>query len=154
MLYSILLPIHNILRWIVLLTALYAIGRALAGWLGKKDWLRADFRAGMWYTMALDLQLLVGLLLYFAASPLVASALRNFGGAMQNPEMRFFAGEHIFLMVLALGIAHGGPTPSRRGAAAPVKHRWAALLFGLSLVVILIAIPWPFAAVARPWIRF
>ena len=154
MLYSILLPIHNILRWIVLLTALYAIGRALAGWLGKKDWLRADFRAGMWYTMALDLQLLVGLLLYFAASPLVASALRNFGGAMQNPEMRFFAVEHIFLMVLALGIAHGGRPPPRPAPSPPVKHRWAALLFGLSLVVILIAIPWPFAAVARPWIRF
>jgi len=154
MLYSILLPIHNILRWIVLLTALYAIVRALAGWLGKKDWLRADFLAGMWYTMALDLQLLVGLLLYFAASPLVASALRNFGGAMQNPEMRFFAVEHIFLMVLALGIAHGGRTLSRRATAAPVKHRWAALLFGLSLLVILFAIPWPFAAVARPWIRF
>jgi cell division protein FtsW (lipid II flippase) len=154
MLYSILLPIHSILRWIVLLTALYAIVRAFAGWLGKKDWLKADYRAGAWFTMAFDFQLLVGLLLYFAASPLVASALQNFGAAMQNAETRFFALDHVFLMVLALGISHGGRTLSRRAADPLVKHRWAALLYTLALLVLLAAIPWPFAAVARPWIRF
>jgi hypothetical protein len=154
MLYAILLPIHSILRWVILAAGLYAILRAFVGWLGKKDWTRADHRAGAWFTIALDMQLLVGLLLYFVASPLVTGALRNFGGAMQNPTARFFAVEHVFLMVLALGIAHGGRTLSRRASASLAKHRWAALFFTLALVVILLAIPWPFAAVARPWVTF
>ena len=73
---------------------------------------------------------------------------------MQNTEMRFFGAEHVFMMVLALGISHAGRTLSRRAADPLVKHRWAALLFTLALLVILIAIPWPFSAVPRPWIRF
>ncbi len=154
MLYSILLPLHSIIRWVLLLTALFAIARAFSGWLGKKEWLQTDYRAGMWFTMAFDLQLVIGLLLYFAASPLVASALQNFAGAMKSADLRFFAIEHETLMVLALGISHAGRTLSRRATNPLAKHRWAALLFSLALLVVLIAIPWPFSAVPRPWIRF
>ena len=68
MLYPILLPLHNILRWVVLIAALFAIYRAFAGWLGKKDWSSTDDKAGMWFTMLMDIQVLVGLILYISSA--------------------------------------------------------------------------------------
>jgi hypothetical protein len=151
--YTILLPLHNILRWVLLAAALFAVIRALAGWLGKKGWTPLDQRAGFWFTMAMDLQVLAGLLLYFL-SPTNQTALSNFAGAMQNEGLRFFAVEHSVLMIVALALAHMGRAFSRKAESALGKHRRAAIWFGLALLVVLVAIPWPFGAVPRPWIRF
>jgi hypothetical protein len=153
MVYSILLPLHNILRWVVLMAALFAIYRAFAGWLGKKDWTRTDDKAGLWFTMLMDIQVLAGLILYFL-SPVTQSAFQNFGGAMSNAVARFFAVEHILLMVVAAVVAHVGRALTRKASGALSKHKRAAIWFMLALLVVLVAIPWPFSAAARPWIRF
>lgn len=152
--YGIFLPLHNILRWVVLALALFAIVRALIGWLGKKEWGALDARAGLWFTIAMDVQFLVGLILYVFLSPLTLTALQNFGGAMQNTTMRFFAVEHVTLMIVALALAHMGRAFSRKAQTAPAKHQRAALWFGLALLAMLVAIPWPFGAVPRPWLPF
>ncbi|HSV85073.1 MAG TPA: hypothetical protein VLH85_00765 [Levilinea sp.] len=154
MLYSILLPLHNILRWLILITALCAILRALAGWLGKKEWTTTDDKAGMWFVLLMDIQLLVGLVLYIFLSPMTLSAFQNFAGAMQNTDMRFFAVEHILMMVIGTALAHAGRMLSRKASGSLSKQRRAAIWFGLALLVVLVAIPWPFSATARPWIRF
>ena len=149
MLYSFILPLHSIARWLVILSALAVVGRAFYAWLSKKEWTPLDNRLGMLYPMMMDIQLLIGLILYFFASPVTAQFLQNIGGSMQNPDLRFFGLEHIFYMILALGIAHAGRTLSRKAKDAASKHRAAALLYGLSVVVVLLAIPW-----SRPLIRF
>ena len=144
MLYSILLPLHSIWRWVVLIMALVTIGRALIGWLGKKPWTEFDGKLGKYFTLAFDLQILFGLILYFI-SPLMQTAFQNFSGAMSNSDLRFFAVEHIFLMILALGVAHGGRTLARKAKDAFKKHRNAALFYILAILLVLAAIPW-----ARP----
>jgi H+/gluconate symporter-like permease len=141
MLYSILLPLHSILRWVVLILALVTIGRALYGWLGKKPWTQLDNRLSSFFTMGFDIQILIGLILYFI-SPLMQTAFRNFGGAMSNADLRFFAVEHSFMMILALGISHAGRTLSRKAKDAFKKHRNAALFYILAILIILAAIPW------------
>jgi hypothetical protein len=148
MLYSIVLPLHNIVRWVVVLAALFAIVRAWMGWFGKKPWAGLDNQAGMIYTMAIDIQVLLGLLLYFS-SPLVMAALRNFGGAMSNSDMRFFALEHILVMIISLALSHVGRTLSRKASDPVVKHRQAAIWYTVSFLLILALIPW-----GRPMIRF
>ena len=154
MLYPILLPLHNILRWVVLIAALFAIYRAFAGWLGKKDWTSTDDKAGMWFTMLMDIQVLVGLILYIFLSPITQSAFQNFGGAMSNAVARFFAVEHILLMVVAAAAAHMGRAFSRKASGALSKHKRAAIWFVLALLLVLVAIPWPFSAAARPLFPF
>jgi hypothetical protein len=141
MLYSILLPLHSILRWVVLILAVVTIARALTGWLGKKPWTALDNRLSSFFTMGFDIQILIGLILYFI-SPLMQAAFRNFGGAMSNPDLRFFAVEHIFMMILALGVAHAGRTLSRKAKDAFKKHRNAALFYILAILIVLAAIPW------------
>ena len=149
MLYAILLPLHSVVRWLVVLAAVAAVGLSFYGWLGKKSWTTLDERIGMLFPMILDIQVLIGILLYFFASPLTLGLLRNFQGAMRNPDVRFFGTEHSLLMVIALIVAHVGRSISRKAVDAPAKHRAAALLFGLSVLIVLAAIPW-----SRPLLRF
>jgi hypothetical protein len=101
-----------------------------------------------------DVQLLLGLLLYFVFSPLTTVALKDFGAAMSNPVQRFFAVDHVVAMVIAVVLAHVGRALSRRAADAQGKHRLAAILYGLAVLAIVLAIPWPFeTGVGRPLLR-
>jgi len=147
--YSFLLPLHSILRWVVLILGVITIGRALIGWLGRKPWTALDNRLSSFFTIGFDIQILAGLILYFI-SPTNQTALQNFGAAMGNADLRFFAVEHIFLMILALGIAHAGRTLSRKAKDAFKKHRNAALFYILAILIVLAAIPWA----TRPLFRF
>lgn len=136
------LAVHNVLRWLLVLSALYAIMSAFIGWFGKKPWGKSADTAGILFTSMMDLQVLVGLVLYFFISPIVNSASQNFGAAMQNSNARFFAVEHIALMILAMGIAHVGRSASRKAVDSTIKYKRAAIWFTLSILLVLAAIPW------------
>jgi hypothetical protein len=150
--YPLILTLHSILRWIVLILAVVAFARALIGWLGKQEWTALDNRLGMLLSVSMDLQVLLGFILYIFLSPITTSAFRNFGAVMGNSAQRFWAVEHLFLMVVALILIHVGRTASKRAEEARGKHRRAAIFFGLALLAILVAIPWPFLAYGRPLI--
>lgn len=151
--YLALLSLHNLLRWLVILFGLIAVIRAFSGWLGRRPWGRSDDRSGMLFTVALDIQVLAGLLLYFAASPITLSALSDFGRAMSNAATRYFAVEHSLTMLVALAVAHISRAQSRRAGPEPAKHRRAAIGFTLAMALILAAIPWPFLSIGRPLLR-
>lgn len=153
-LYPIVLTLHSILRWLVIIAAVLVIVRAINGLSFKRGYTQQDNKIAMWYTISLDIQLLLGLLLYFVLSPITTAALRNFSGAMGDASVRFFAVEHIILMVIALGVAHMGRAFVRKGVNAPEKHRRTIIWFGLSILLVLASIPWPFLSAGRPLLRF
>lgn len=142
-----LLSIHNILRWVVLLLGFWAVYRAYRGWFSRADWGKSDRQAGLFFTIGLDTQLLIGIILYFV-SPLTSTAFGDFGQAMQIPELRYFIVEHIPLMLGAVAFAHIGNALAKREAPASDKQRRAAIWFSLAMLAILIAIPW-----SRPLLR-
>lgn len=152
--YETVLTVHSLLRWVVLLAALVALARAVSGWTGRRAWTTADERAGKRFTIAFDIQFLIGLILYVALSPWTAAAFRDFGAAMGDSVARFWAVEHLFGMFVALALAHIGRARARRASDGVAKHRTSAIFYGLSLVVMLITIPWPFMAAGRPLLRF
>lgn len=140
--YPAVLLIHSWLRWAVLLAGLVAIVRGIAGWSGARGWSRRDDRLASLFTMTLDVQVVLGLLLYFFLSPFTTAALDDFGAAMKNPGLRFWAVEHVFGMLIGVALAHIGHARIRKAAPAR-KHRLAAIFFGLALLAILLSIPWP-----------
>ncbi|GAB4569600.1 MAG: hypothetical protein Kow0077_02370 [Anaerolineae bacterium] len=150
--YEVVLVLHSITRWLVVLAGLGAFALALRGWLAGRDWSALADRLGLIFTIVLDVQLLIGIILY-VVSPLVQSAFADFGAAMGASGLRFFALEHVLLMVVAVVIAHVGRARVRRADTPHAKYRQAALLFGLAIVVILLAVPWPFLPYGRPWLR-
>lgn len=144
--------LHNIGRWGVVILAVIAIIRAFSGWFGKKTFTAADNKAGFLYTMALDIQVLLGLILYFSKG-WFGVLTTDFGAAMSSSGTRFFAIEHLLVMIAAVAIAHIGRSQSRKAESDVKKHSRAALWYLISFIVLLASIPWPFMANARPWLR-
>ncbi|MDX1414914.1 MAG: hypothetical protein R3293_12035 [Candidatus Promineifilaceae bacterium] len=140
--YNLILIIHNLLRWLVLIFGVLAVIRAFYGWFGKKARAEIDDRLGLGFTVSLDIQLLLGLLLYFFFSPITRTAFQDFGAAMADADLRFFAVEHILMMVIAVVLVHIGRALSRRADSDAGKHKKAAIFFTLGLLVVLAAIPW------------
>jgi hypothetical protein len=147
--YPVVLFLHSWVRWIVAIAAVAAVARAFYGWLGKKDWTKLDDQLGLLFSSSLDVQLLLGLILYIFLSPLTQAAFKNFSAAMSDATLRFFSIEHILYMVIAVVLGHVGRALSKKATEAVTKHRMAAILFGLATLAILIAIPW-----SRPLFRF
>jgi hypothetical protein len=151
MVYLTVLTLHSWLRWLVLITGIFAVARGIHARRG--GWTDADDRAGFWFVMLLDLQVLIGLLLYVWLSPITHEAFRDFGAAMKSGSLRFWAVEHIFGMLVALGLAHVGRVRIRK-ADISRRGKLAAIFFGLALVAILASIPWPGVPNARPLLRW
>ncbi len=101
----------------------------------------------------LDLQMLLGLLLYFALSPFTAEAMKNFGAAMRDSNLRFWAVEHITSMFGAVILAHIGRALARKASQADAQRRRLLICFGLAAALMLIGIPWPGFANGRPLFR-
>ena len=151
--YESLVILHSWLRWLVLVMALVAVGRAVRGKAAGTPWSSGDDAAGKWFVGSLDVQLLVGLALYLFLSPYTMSAWSNMGEAMRNPVQRFMAIEHLVGMIIAIALAHIGRARTRRATDPARRHKLALIFFGLALVVILASIPWPFSSAGRPFIR-
>jgi hypothetical protein len=151
--YDLLLLAHSWLRWLVLLAALAAVARAIGGVGTRRPWTPVDDRAGVWLTAALDLQMLLGLVLYISLSPVTTSAFVDMAAAMREAPIRFFVVEHPVGMIVAIALAHVGRARSRKAADSESKHRQALIFFGLSLVVLLLSIPWPIGPGARTLFR-
>ncbi len=144
---------HNLVRWLVLLFLVQALLRAIPGWLSDRVWRDGDDAVGRRLTLFTDLQLLLGLALA-VVSPPVKVALQDMGAAMKDASLRFWVVEHASLMVLAVLLIHIGRARSRRpGPSDRVRHRRAAIFFGLALLAIFLAMPWPWlAANPRPYL--
>jgi hypothetical protein len=97
---------------------------------------------------------MIGLLLYVGLSPITRAALQDFGGAMRDSVLRFWAVEHIFGMLVSLTLAHIGRSKTRRLSNATARHKAAAIYFGLALLVMLASIPWPGLPAGRALFRF
>jgi len=140
--YTGLLHSHNLLRWLVLITLVLAVVFAFIGWFTNKSWTKRDKIAGMLLTLFMDIQLLLGLSLYFFFSPITKAAFADFGAAMKDKDLRFYAVEHILMMVIAVVLVHIGRAKSKKATTDWKKHRIAAIWYGIALIIILAGIPW------------
>ena len=68
--------------------------------------------------------------------------MSDFGAALANTDLRFFVFERVLMMILAVIFAHVGVATTKRAAEPVLKHRRAAIWFSLSLVALLLGIPW------------
>ncbi len=140
--YKGLLHTHSMFRWMILIMLVVTIILGLVGWLGKKEWTKKDNISGLLLTIFIDIQFLVGFILYAFVSPTTKAAFVNFGAAMQDTTLRFYAVEHVLMMIIALALVHVGRAISKKATTPEKKHRTAVIFYGIALIVILAAIPW------------
>jgi hypothetical protein len=114
----------------------------MAGWQGNQPWKKSDSVLGIILTSLLDLQLIIGLALYFFLSPITKKALSGFGAAMKDDNLRFYAVEHFSMMLLSVVLVHIGLSKSKKASTDAGKFRTASIYYLIALIVIFVAIPW------------
>ena len=140
--YNVFLILHDTFRWLLLISLILTLTKYLNGWLGKKPWKKIDKILGIVFTSLMDLQLLVGLILYFFLSPLTRFAFSDFGTAMKESNLRFYAVEHISIMLIAAVIVHIGQSKSKKAKTDVIRFKILSIYLIVALTLIVIAIPW------------
>jgi len=117
-----LMTIHGEIRWLVALAAIVVIVKFLIGWLGKRPYAPIDRTLLMVYTILIDINVLLGLILLF------------FGGGFSGPRL-----EHATTMILAAIAAHMTAI-WRRTEDSSVKYRNQFLMVLLSLALVFLGV--------------
>lgn len=153
MMYTTLLSLHSIFRWLVLASLMYATYRSCRGYLLKKIFTPTDDSIRHWTATIAHIQLVIGFTLYLK-SPLVKFFWTSNQKATQSLDISFFGWMHILLMLLAIVVITIGSAKAKRIRTDQEKFKIVLIWFGLALLIIFIAIPWPFSPlVNRPYIR-
>ena len=124
--------LHSYLRWAVVVLGALAVIAAFRDGGGAR-------RRVLPFVLALDLQLVVGLILFLFLSPLT----RGHGG---GAALRYWRAEHPALALVAVLAAHGGSVVLKRSGRE--RNLGGAALLLAALVLILVAVPW-----TRPLLR-
>lgn len=151
--YSTLLIVHSIFRWLVLLSLVYAIVNALRSYYLQLNFRKSDDLLRHWTATIAHVQFMIGMVLYFK-SPVV-----KFATDVTNPDFlinshQFFRYVHISLMLLSVVLITIGSAKSKRAETDALKFKIMLLWFSIALLIIFLAIPWPFSPlVSRPYLR-
>lgn len=140
-----ILILHSINRYLVLISLVYCIILAWNGLRKNKVFSATDNTFRHLTATIAHVQLMLGLYLYII-SPVVKYNVFE--------ESVFFRYIHIAMMVIAIVLITIGSAKAKRVETDQLKFRTMLLWFSLALLIILIAIPWPFSPLAhRPYFR-
>ena len=149
--YTGILHFHSVFRYLALLVLIIAIINSFMSWMKKGTYSKRDNLLGLFSMIAILLQLLTGLALYFI-SPNVRFS--GFAEVMKDQHLRFWTVEHISIMLIAIILITIGRSNVKKTNNPIAKHKRIVVFYGLGLLLILAAIPWPFSSVARSWFSF
>lgn len=149
--HTLFLILHSWMRWVVILLGLWAWISAFGPFIGHKPYLPIHRRSGLLFMISCDLQLLIGIILYVVGGWL--AGWKDMSQAMAQPAVRFFTVEHETMMIIAWILVHVGWSRVKKAQSDRQKLSRSLAFFGIALVLILLATPWPFREVARPWFR-
>lgn len=146
-----LLLTHSIVRYLLLLGMLLVIYLAWEALTFNKPYTRLHRITAAVASGISHLQLLLGFTLYYL-SPTAQSFWQT--KSMRWNDGLFFAFIHFGLMSLAIVLLSIGSALSKRETDERRKFRILFNYYVIALLIILIAIPWPFSPLAqRPWFR-
>lgn len=127
--------LHSLLRYGVVLSLLFAVFVNLRGWLMARPILTGERMVTILAMVLCHVQLVIGVILY----------AQNFAvfDKMSGAYKRFWKFEHIGTMILAVLLITLGRMLSKRAKEEQAKQRLIAIFYGIGLLLILWAIPWP-----------
>lgn len=151
--YQTLTFLHSLFRWLVLLSLVYSVFRACKGYFLNLKFSKTADSVRHWTATIAHVQLVLGIILY-SKSPIIKYFWKNFTEAKASFDILFFSIIHIALMLLSIILITIGSALAKRKSTDKEKFATMLLYFSIALIIILLAIPWPFSTLAqRPYIR-
>lgn len=150
--YALVLTIHSWLRWATLLVGVGASVNALCDSLQPSE-RPPGARWDTFFMLAVDFQVLFGLVLYFGLSPFTKEAMEDFGSALRDPALRFWAVEHLAFMAAAVVLVRMGRVLALNARTPAGRRLRRSVCFAGATVLMMMAIPWPGLSNGRPLFR-
>jgi len=152
--YSTLLILHTLMRWLVVISLITAIGLAYNGYRTKRTFTPVDHLFRHWTATFAHIQLVIGMVLYMK-SPIVQFFWKNPSEAIQHFDRPFYALLHSITMLLGIVVLTIGSALAKRKQTDHEQFKTVLLWFGIAFILFFLAIPWPFSFLAqRPYMRF
>jgi protein-L-isoaspartate(D-aspartate) O-methyltransferase len=150
--YSSVLTIHSWLRWVTLLLAIAATLNALR----QDPDVTRRMPGRVWDTffmMALDFQVLFGLVLYFGLSPFTRAAIQDARVLLQSDPVRYWTLVHFGWMTAATILVRVGRIKALNASTGDQRRKHRLTFFALTTFLIVAGIPWPMLTNGRPLFR-
>lgn len=139
---QVLQSVHSYMAYIVLAILIVAVANAILGLAGNKDFnLHKDFRISLFALILSHMQLLLGLILFFASENGL-KAIQTLGMGGLNAPARLLAVEHPAINIVAIVLITIGWSRHKKQLEGKKKFRSIAIFYGLGLLFILSRIPW------------
>lgn len=140
--YELIKGLHNLTRWAVVFGGVYALITSLRGVIAGGVWGANDKRAGVIFTSALALQLILGLVLYFISPYIKGLIGAGMDTVMTNSEARFFVVEHFTIMLIATVVAQLGYSLGKRAPTDRAKFVRSSVGYVIAALLLAYGIPW------------
>ncbi len=138
--------VHGYWAYLVLLILLLASLNSIIKYFSNQPFGAKDFRVSLFGLIVTHIQVLIGLLLYFAHPTLgFASFTRDdltTADIMGNSELRLFAVEHPLIMLIAVILITIGYSKHKKQLTSKGKFKMLAIFYTIGLILILSRIPW------------
>ena len=137
MIYSLAFKIHIVISSITLLAGIATIALSVQGIIRKREYGRSDFGVSMVFNVALYFQLILGFLIYYLLRSAQEGPMWEVPDTQNDASLRFWAIEHIALMIFALFLTQLGRAFIKKSKGSFRKFRASLFYFGASLLLIL-----------------
>jgi hypothetical protein len=131
--------VHQYWAYLVLLILVLATFNAVFKTIGKKEYHPRDFRVSLFTLIVSHIQLLIGMVLWFAADYFSEMSM---GEIMKNSVMRSNVVEHPLAMVLAVVFITMGYSKHKKQLTSTGKLKKIAIFYSIALLLVCAKIPW------------
>jgi hypothetical protein len=138
--YTIAFKIHIYISTITLLAGITTLVLSILGWTGKREFTRKDSLSSLIFSIGLYFQLILGFMIYFTLRTSLEGAIWEVPDTENDASLRFWAIEHIALMILALFLTQLGRIFIKRSNISLIKFKASLFYNGASLLLILFSL--------------
>lgn len=135
--HPIVVILHQATSFAILGLFLFALWRSFSGLIGRGGWLPADDKARRFLPIALDIQFVLGIIVWLTLESSVASA---FGPA--PPEGQLFKSViHPLAGIVVVALAHIGSVKTRKLKDPREKFRTMGLFYAIGFLIVIAQSP-------------
>ena len=140
--YDIVKMLHSYWAYLVLVMLVIATFNALIKLFGGKEFQATDFRISLFTLIVTHIQLLIGIVLFFASNYLSLISDMGMGAIMKDKTLRSNIIEHPTTMIIAVVLITIGYSKHKKKLTSKPKFKMLAIFYTLALILVLAKIPW------------
>lgn len=134
--------LHSYWAYLVFIILVVATVNALLKFFSGKEFSVFDFRISLFTLIVSHIQLLIGVVLFFAGGYLGVIKEMGMGEVMKNAALRDKIVEHPTTMIIAIALITIGYSKHKKKLTSKPKFKMLALFFTLALLLVVAKIPW------------